>query len=640
MRTVFQVKPIPEGHLGIALGIVSAATAGLYVLMEWVFFATKPSFMSTLGFGERARILLLAPLPLLAVLLAGGAAVHVAARIAPRARSGLARIGALIPGMLLAAMAFLLLDNVTYSLFRFGALTSTGNGRFVYLAVFAGLGLWGWRTALGMLRWALRLRRPVRTAAGGLLAALAVWTVLLATDRDRSAAAVSAVAEGANALRDRPNVLILAWDGVSADHLSLYGYARDTTPFLRTFRPDCRLVCENAFANSLNSGGSIASLLTGKQTTTLRTYYPPEILTGRNAYEHLPGILRQHGYWNLDVSARQFADAYDLNMQNAFDEANGRTEGGGRWPATATKILGLNTGYFLGATTERLGDRLRHAAGRRTAPPVYQLVAGEAAGTQLDDAPRIARLLRAIAERGDRPTFAHVHFMETHGPRFHLENPVFSKGRTQTEPFEEDFYDDALREMDAAFARIVQALEKAGQLDNTVLVLTSDHGKAWTSGRIPLVFWFPPGGPAGPVRNNAQNLDVAPTLLDYLGLPIPEWMEGTSLLAGEPPAARPIIFTAVDSSLVDTGKWLLDESRRQPPFFSLGAIGMRVGAYGDVLDLTSGGLARSPIAGYVGGTNQEPLSAAEARRILLEHLAQRGYDIPEALKLDSADYGS
>ncbi|NCC94988.1 MAG: hypothetical protein EOM10_17270, partial [Opitutae bacterium] len=166
---------------------------------------------------------------------------------------------------------------------------------------------------MGGLRAALGWRRPVRWAVLGTLAALAGWAALLATGGDRPAAADSAAAAGRGSARRRPNVLILAWDGISAEHLSLYGYGRDTTPFLRTFRPDRALTCENAFANSLNSGGSIASLLTGKQPTTLRTYYPPEILTGRHAFEHLPGILRQQGYWNLDVSARQFADAYDLN---------------------------------------------------------------------------------------------------------------------------------------------------------------------------------------------------------------------------------------------------------------------------------------------------------------------------------------
>ncbi|HRT06720.1 MAG TPA: sulfatase-like hydrolase/transferase, partial [Kiritimatiellia bacterium] len=412
------------------------------------------------------------------------------------------------------------LDNFTYSLFGFGVATSFGFGRVAHLATFAALWAAGWKWALGRVRGVLAGRRPGRTLAAWGVALAAGWGILLATAPDRAVTPAPA-AEGARAGRRFPNIVVLASDGVSAEHLSLYGYERDTTPFMRTFRPDRALLCENAFANSLNSGGSIASLLAGKQTTALRMYYPPEILTGRDAYEHLPGLLRQLGYWNVDISARHFADAYDLNMQHAFQEANGRTERAGRWSETTVAILGLNAGYFLGATADRLGERLLHAAGVRDADQTYRQVAGEAAGTTQDDEPRIARIERLIADPAARPFFAHAHLMETHGPKFHLERPVFSAGREQKEAFETDFYDDSILELDAAFARIVRALEAAGQLDDTILVLSSDHGKGWGSGRIPLVFWFPDGARAGRIRANVQNVDVAPTILDALGLPVP-----------------------------------------------------------------------------------------------------------------------
>ena len=630
MNKAWKTHSLPGGPAWAALAGVSAAAAFLYVLMEWIFFATKPSFMSTLGTGERLRILLLAPLPLAGVSTAVCGALGLAMRLAPRARKTLVCLGALLPGFLLAATAWLLLDNFTYTLFGFGVPTTRGIWRFAYLAVFAGLWGWGRRLALVLVRGTLAWRRPGRTLAAWGLALAAVWGILLATEPDRTAPL--AAAGGPDPARPFPNVLILASDGVSAEHLSLYGYARDTTPFLRTFRPDRALLCENAFANSLNSGGSIASLLTGKQPTALRMYYPPEILTGRNAYEHLPGILRQHGYWNVDIGARQFADAYDLNVRHAFHEANGRAKRSIWWQEAAAEVLGVDAGYFLGATWERLRDRLLHAAAIRNMESAYQMVAGEAAGITLDDEPRLARLEQVIADPAVRPFFAHVHLMETHGPRFNLENPVFSKGREQQEPYETDFYDAAILELDAAFARIARALEKAGQLDRTILVLSSDHGKGWGSGRIPLVFWFPDGAHAGRIRTNVQNVDVAPTILAALGLPVPEWMEGVSLLAGNPPAKRPIFWAAVNSRLVDAQKWLLDVSRMIPPFYSLGTLGMRVEDRSYLLDLESGYLSSESIPGHTRpAADGTELAEPEARRLLLEHLAERGYEIPDGI---------
>ena len=623
------MPPIPAGPAWAALGLVSAGAAVFYALMEWTFFATKPSFMSTLGAGARIRILLFAPLPLVAASAALCAALGLGARIVPRARGALVRAGALGPGFLLAAAGLLLLDNFTYTLFRVGVQTAEGFWRFGYLAVFGLFWAQGWRWALGGLRGALAGGHAGMAAAAGALVLAALWGGLAAAGFDR----VRPDPEAAVAAGGRPNILLLASDGLSAEFLSLYGYARDTTPFLRAFAEGRALVCENAGANSLNSSSSIASLLAGKWPTTLRLYYPPEILTGKNAYEHLPGLLRQQGYENVDISARQFADAYDLNLLHGFDEANGRAEARGAWRKWAAHGPGMNTVYFWEAAWERLRDRLLHAAGIRDFESAYEMVAEDLTGKRVDDTLRIERLLRLIAERRDRPFFAHVHLLATHGPRFHSPHPAFSAGRTQTENFEQDFYDDALRDFDAVFRRIVQALEAAGQLDRTVLILSSDHGKSWSNERIPLAFWFPSGAFARRISTNAQNLDVAPTLLDYLGLPIPDWMEGASLLREDPPARRPIFCVAADSGAVNPRKWRVFEHLTVPPFYSLGSLAVSIGDRAYSLDLKTGALTQKQLSGHTSPLAEaEAPSEAEARQILLKHLEDKGYEVPDALR--------
>lgn len=616
---------LAPGPAWAALGVAGAAAAGFYVLMEWVFFATKPSFMSVLGTGERVRILLLSPLPLVAAAAAGCAVLAAAEKTFPKARGALVRVGVLMPGWALAAAFLLLLDNFTYSLFGIGVQSAQGVARFGYLALFLVFWAAGWRLAMGMWRGVLAWRRPARTMGWWALALAVAWGVLLATGSEWR----GPEGEDGDAEDGWPNILLLASDGLDADRLSLYGYERDTTPFIRQFAEGRALVCENAFANAVNSGSSVASMLTGKLPTTLRMYYPPEILTGRNAYEHLPGILRQRGYETIDISARHFADAYDLNLRHAFHEANGRAETRGRWQAVAGRWLGMGTGYFLGNTWERLRDRLLHAAGVREFESEYERLAGEAAGTTQDDAPRIERLARLVAGPRTRPFFAHVHLLETHGPFFPIRDPVFSAGQTQEEAFEDDFYDDAVRQFDAAFERIIGSLEASGELQNTVVVLTSDHGKGWSRTRIPLVFWFPDGAHAGRVRANAQLLDVAPTLLDYLEIEAPEWMEGVSLLAGEPPEDRPVFSTAVASDLVETRKWALDTSRLKPPFYSLGLLAMAVGDRLYELDLATGELSEETIAGHTQPLEdgREPDPSA-AREMLLRHLVEKDYPVP------------
>ncbi len=106
-------------------------------------------------------------------------------------------------------------------------------------------------------------------------------------------------------------------------------------------------------------------------------------------------------------------------------------------------------------------------------------------------------------------------------------------------------------------ARLVfEALEGAGRMDDTVIVLNSDHGfflGEWRfydkrfmhepSIRVPLSIRYPKLIRPGTMRDEmVLNLDIAPTLLDLAGVKIPEWMQGQSLLpflkGGEPAVWR------------------------------------------------------------------------------------------------------
>jgi hypothetical protein len=154
------------------------------------------------------------------------------------------------------------------------------------------------------------------------------------------------------------------------------------------------------------------------------------------------------------------------------------------------------------------------------------------------DRERVDALL-AFLERSPGPVFAHVHLMGTHGPTFRTSFRRFARGKNRWSiPAE---YDDAILEFDRHVARVFDRLRRRGTLANTLIVVTSDHGARWSYGRIPLLFFFPGGSHAGVVEPNVQLLDVAPTILDHLGVAKPEWMDGTSLLGAGPNPARVIV---------------------------------------------------------------------------------------------------
>ena len=624
--------PVPQGPVWRAFCWVCALAAFGALFMEWIFFATKPSFMSVLTGWNRTRLLLLAPLPLCVVSGAVGVVAGLAGRLWRRARGGLIRLGMLWPALILASSFLLVLDNFTYTLFRFGSSTTIGAWRYGYLAAFVLFWVQGWRLGMEALRWVLGRPRTVWWTDRLLVGLCVMWGAMLAGQivRGNGPDAGGAGRESGQGRR-WPNILLLTPDGLSAEHLSVYGYARDTTPFIRS-RIDQALVCENAFPNATTSGGSLASLLTGKLPTVTRLYYPPEILRGNDAYEHLPGVLRQHGYYAVDISVREQADPYDLNLLDAFHEANGRREPSSPWQREASEWLGMLTAYFLNASWERLRDRLLHVSGVKDYVSAYETVVGvgkNLARRDSEDIRRIERLLHLIQAEDRRPFFAHVHLLSTHGPKFRLKIQNFSAGRKQAQPFEPDFYDDAIREFDATFQRIVTALDEAGELDKTIVILTSDHGKQWAFDRIPLLFWFPQGVHAGRIRANTQNLDIAPTLLAFLNMPQPKWMTGVSLLAGEPPADRVIFGAAVDGQVIDPATRRQDPARLRPPFYSLGRLHLVKGNQAFTMNLALGRMQSGWVGGHTRPTADENrISPADAWKIGNRHLKTAGYDVP------------
>ncbi len=107
-------------------------------------------------------------------------------------------------------------------------------------------------------------------------------------------------------------------------------------------------------------------------------------------------------------------------------------------------------------------------------------------------------------------------------------------------------YCGMIRKIDDAVGRLLNSLEERGELDDTLIVMTADHGDMCnahrTTGgkavwafydeiaRVPLIFHWPRGiKPGRRVETPVDGVDVMPTILDYAGLPIPKQCQGTSL---------------------------------------------------------------------------------------------------------------
>jgi arylsulfatase A-like enzyme len=320
-----------------------------------------------------------------------------------------------------------------------------------------------------------------------------------------------------------PSVVLVVIDTLRRDHLSLYGYERDTSPRLDRLAPESA-VFERCIATSSWTKPSTVSLLSG--------LYPASHGANRNRrasdeIEFIGEVLQRRGFATAAFSGNP-------HVSSAF---------------------GMDQGF----------DHFGFGGNRRAReyPDLTELLAGARAW---------------LAGSSERPFLLYLHLMNVHGPyrapasyreRFlsepHAEFPfqnnlwkdIVRRGRLERradvrQAHLNDLsarYDGAVAYTDEILARFLDELRADGILDRSLLVITSDHGeelfehggfghKRTLYGElleIPLLIREPTGIGAGRRIDEPVSLvDVPATVLDWLGILGPEnagrFASGHSLL--------------------------------------------------------------------------------------------------------------
>lgn len=602
-----------------------------YTFIEWFFNVTKPSFLDVLGFGKKFEILLFT-ISLFATVCFLLLLIPIAASFlfrSSRIYAALFRISILLPAGITASLCLLMVDNFTYTLFKFGVVSTSGFVRGVYAVLFTAAVFLIYRSFLRLLEKDVsRVAQKTRVKNiyyGSIAVVIAPALYLLASQGAKSAGSYFPVLENDANL---PHIVLLTSDGLNASNMSVYGYARETTPNIRELS-ETSLIAENAFSNSGHTSGSIVSLLTGKYPINTRVLYPPDILHGSDSYQHLPAILRSNGYFSVQLGSPYFVDSHSRNMLEAFDVTNGYNTTSDLL-TRITNYVSNDLAYFIYDMGNRIADRLRHIFFIKTMTnPI------DAVNLKIDDIGDLDKYqkLRELLDTTERPLFVHAHFMGTHGAQFYSPNQVFSAGQdfeTQGD-WNVDFYDDSILQFDRYVGQVIEDLRNQGIFKNTILIIGSDHGQKYiTTERIPLIIHFPGGSFAGKITSNVQNLDIAPTLLDYLGIEKPFWMEGNSLIQGDP-GQRPIF--GVDAlnkikQLEENGVTVLNQQLVSPPFFQFSNITVTYCQNWYKLDLVNYEWRSGEVSGSTSHCNPtEVVTKEQAYQWIKDHLEEYGFDL-------------
>ncbi|MDX1579287.1 MAG: sulfatase, partial [Gemmatimonadota bacterium] len=346
---------------------------------------------------------------------------------------------------------------------------------------------------------------------------------------------------------DLPDVLLIVLDTVRGENMGLYGYERPNTPAIEQ-RAAEGLAFEHAIATSPWTLPTHASLFTGRWDHELSTDWETPL---DDEHRTLAEFLSENGYATA---------AFVANLGNAA-ETTGLGRGFARYADHPRSWEGWLVSAFVPRRVSRwIWPRIStrwSTLGRRYAPDIT------------DDA------LGWIEELPDRPYFAFLNYFDAHAPyeihepfltRFPSEPPdtvvLDAGGEPQAISYRLqraiDGYDTSIALIDEEIGRLLDALEARGTLDNTIVVITSDHGEHLGDHglmdhgnslyaqllRVPLVLRYPGRVPAGGrVVEPVSLRDIPSMILDLAGLESP--FPGRSLLwaadAGGSLLRRPLL---------------------------------------------------------------------------------------------------
>ena len=319
-----------------------------------------------------------------------------------------------------------------------------------------------------------------------------------------------------------PNVIIVDIDTLRADHLGCYGYSRATSPNIDAFSEES-ILFEWAFAQAPNTPPSQSSILTGMYPTSHGRIGNEQKIPDR--VETFAEVLRNSGYATAAfVDGGLMVAGYGMEQGfDVYDDAGGHLKEIGpkvmRWidehlrsRDTATQpILLLVHTYDVHSPYELSPDPYRSTFVSEVTPPPATF-------------------------RNDMSKF----MADVWNRRLEPDAPTLNEIELQ---WAKAMYDGGIRHVDAWFGEFQQYLEKRGLLDNSYVVIISDHGdefqehgslfhdKIYASvTRVPLII-RPPAAAANRRSDRVvETIDLAPTLLDALELEIPTTMQGRSLM--------------------------------------------------------------------------------------------------------------
>ena len=376
-----------------------------------------------------------------------------------------------------------------------------------------------------------------------------------------------------NSFSDQPNILIIVFDAFSGLHLSFSGYPRDTTPNLNKML-DRAIVYHNHYSGGNFTTPGTASLLTGTLPWTHRAMGHNDTVAGpfirknifhsfqdyhRMAYSHNVLVNTQLQQFMGDIDAYTPRNLLFLDGNSVLD----------RILAADDDIVSVGWNRILNQSKEGYSyslflSRILEQLKMRKIETLLDNYPLGLPNLNVDDPFILDHATDFLVDRiptASTPFLGYYHLLPPHSPynphgdfvdlfhndrnrmqvdiphRFTQNHSLGSLNKSK------QHYDEFILNVDWEFSRLFDALERSGVLENTWVILTSDHGELFERGimghltpvmfqaviKVPLIIFEPGRKNRVDVDQNTSGIDIHPTLLKIASKAIPDWIEGQVL---------------------------------------------------------------------------------------------------------------
>jgi len=351
----------------------------------------------------------------------------------------------------------------------------------------------------------------------------------------------------------KPNIILIGIDSLRADHMGLYGYGRNTTPHISAFAKDAT-VFENHFSPHIPTTSAYSNMMTGMDVFRTQVV-----------------ALRHKGEMHPDIRP----------LQTILNEAK-----------YTTTCVGFQS------PSVRNFDTYLNFEGWGPGPDGYSRKAENLNAVTIPELERLAK--------GKKPFLLFMRHMDPHSPylppapfdRIFYQGDPCNPAKTSMKPvmefkpfcdyfaswmpegitdakYEVAQYDGAIAYMDSCIQNIFTAIESLGISDNTIVVVTADHGETldehecWfdhhgtydNTLHIPLIIRYPGKMPAGRrVSGYTTMMDLVPTILDLAEIEVGDEFDGRSLL----PLAHGVVASHSPEIYFTECTWMRKHGWRTP----------------------------------------------------------------------------